>query len=164
MHCTNISRICAGAEAPKVAAPEVPYAQPGLKAILADAVQWDSFRDFLALGLPGGFMMQLEGNSYDITTLLAGLLGELAVRPQLTAPLDVRLQQHVRLSLPSPTGWRNALRLSCVCKLAGQAQSVFDQAMPEAFLLVGGCLWIMFADGHVITVQALYRWMRTMRC
>ena len=82
MHCTKIPRICAGAEAPKVAAPEVPYAQPGLKAILADAVQWDSFRDFLALGLPGGFMMQLEGNSYDITTLLAGLLGELAVRPQ----------------------------------------------------------------------------------
>ena len=103
MHCTNIPRICAGAEAPKVAAPEVPYAQPGLKAILADAVQWDSFRDFLALGLPGGFMMQLEGNSYDITTLLAGLLGELAVRPRSTAPLDVRLQQHVRLSLPSPS-------------------------------------------------------------
>ncbi|CAK0774062.1 hypothetical protein CVIRNUC_004130 [Coccomyxa viridis] len=68
-----------GPEAPKEAAPVVPYAQPGLKAILADAVQWDSFRDFLALGLPGGFMMQLEGNSYDITTLLAGLLGTVQV-------------------------------------------------------------------------------------
>ena len=48
---------------------------PTLRAILADALLWDSFRDFLALGVPGGFMMQLEGNSYDITTLLAGLLG-----------------------------------------------------------------------------------------
>ncbi len=54
---------------------EVPYVQPSLKAVLQDALQWDSFRDFLALGIPGGFMMQLEGNSYDITTLLAGLLG-----------------------------------------------------------------------------------------
>ena len=48
---------------------------PTLRATLADALLWDSFRDFLALGIPGGFMMQLEGNSYDITTLLAGLLG-----------------------------------------------------------------------------------------
>ena len=59
-----------------MAAPkEVPYVAPTLRATLADALLWDSFRDFLALGVPGGFMMQLEGNSYDITTLLAGLLG-----------------------------------------------------------------------------------------
>ena len=86
MCCTSTLQLCAGAEAPKEAAHDVPYAQAGLKAILADAVQWDSFRDFLALGLPGGFMMQLEGNSYDITTLLAGLLGELAVQPHGCAP------------------------------------------------------------------------------
>ena len=59
----------------------MPYAQPGLKAVLQDALQWDSFRDYLALGVPGGFMMQLEGNSYDITTLLAGLLGTSQLRP-----------------------------------------------------------------------------------
>ena len=98
--CAVTLRLCAGPEAPKEAAPVVPYAQPGLKAILADAVQWDSFRDFLALGLPGGFMMQLEGNSYDITTLLAGLLGELPGRAQKTASLGVKLLQHIRL--PSP--------------------------------------------------------------
>jgi hypothetical protein len=51
---------------------------PTLRATLADALLWDSFRDFLALGIPGGFMMQLEGNSYDITTLLAGLLGRVS--------------------------------------------------------------------------------------
>ena len=96
----NALRLCVGPEAPKKAAPEVPYAQPGLKAILADAVQWDSFRDFLALGLPGGFMMQLEGNSYDITTLLAGLLGELPGRAQKAASLGVKLLQHIRLPLP----------------------------------------------------------------
>ncbi len=60
----------------------MPYAQPGLKAVLKDALQWDSFRDFLRLGIPGGFMMQLEGNSYDITTLLAGLLGTRKSQPQ----------------------------------------------------------------------------------
>ena len=112
IYCMNILRLCAGARAPKDAAPEVPYAQPGLKAILADAVQWDSFRDFLALGLPGGFMMQLEGNSYDITTLLAGLLGERAVWPHKAAPLHVRLLQRIRLPLPSPS---LAGAMPCAC-------------------------------------------------
>ena len=65
----------ADGSAPKERRREVPYVQPSLQAVLQDALQWDSFRDFLALGIPGGFMMQLEGNSYDVTTLLAGLLG-----------------------------------------------------------------------------------------
>ena len=68
--------VCTDESAPKERQREVPYVQPSLKAVLQDALQWDSFRDFLALGIPGGFMMQLEGNSYDITTLLAGLLGD----------------------------------------------------------------------------------------
>lgn len=68
-------RSYADGSAPKEPQREVPYVQPSLKAILEDAVQWSSFREFLVLGLPGGFMMQLEGNSYDITTVLAGILG-----------------------------------------------------------------------------------------
>jgi MATE family multidrug resistance protein len=38
-----------------------------------------SLRLFLALGLPGGFMMGMEASSFDITTALAGRLGTVAV-------------------------------------------------------------------------------------
>ncbi len=56
---------------------QIPYVAPTLKAVFLDAIAPASFLEFLKLGIPGGFMMQLEGNSYDITTLLASLLGGL---------------------------------------------------------------------------------------
>ena len=139
MCCAKTLRLCAGPEAPKEAAPDVPYAQPGLKAILADAVQWDSFQDFLALGLPGGFMMQLEGNSYDITTLLAGLLGELAGWPHGCAPVREAAAPHQAALAQSFTGWCSALRLCRLCKLTGQVLPVIAKAMPQAVPLVGKC-------------------------
>ena len=144
----NILRLCAGAEAPKETVPEVPYAQPGLKAILADAVEWDSFRDFLALGLPGGFMMQLEGNSYDITTLLAGLLGKLAVWSHGCIPVNEAAAARQAAIAQSFTGWCNAMRLFCSCKPMGQVLSVIADVMPEAVLLVGG----YSSHGHQLAV------------
>jgi hypothetical protein len=53
----------------------IPYVQPTLKAVFLDAIAPASFLEFLKLGIPGGLMMQLEGNSYDITNVLASLLG-----------------------------------------------------------------------------------------
>ena len=48
---------------------------PTLKAVIADALAPASFAEFLRLALPGGLMMQIEGNSFDITNILASLLG-----------------------------------------------------------------------------------------
>ncbi len=55
--------------------PEVPYVAPTLKAVFADAVAPATFAEFLKLAIPGGLMMQIEGNSFDITNVLASLLG-----------------------------------------------------------------------------------------
>ncbi len=44
-------------------------------AVIADALAPASFAEFLRLALPGGLMMQIEGNSFDITNVLASLLG-----------------------------------------------------------------------------------------
>lgn len=54
---------------------DIPYVAPTLRAVFLDAVAPASFLEFLKLGTPGGLMMQLEGNSYDITNVLASLLG-----------------------------------------------------------------------------------------
>ncbi|BDA44364.1 probable multidrug and toxin extrusion protein 1 [Coccomyxa sp. Obi] len=58
---------------------EVPYVAPTLGAVFADAVAPASFAEFLRLALPGGLMMQIEGNSFDITNVLASLLGTVQV-------------------------------------------------------------------------------------
>lgn len=54
---------------------DIPYVAPTLKAVFADAVAPASFAQFLKLAIPGGLMMQIEGNSFDITNVLASLLG-----------------------------------------------------------------------------------------
>lgn len=53
----------------------VPYGEATLWTAMSDAVSWETLVEFLKLGIPGGLMMAAEGNSYDITTTLAGILG-----------------------------------------------------------------------------------------
>ena len=116
----------------------MPYAQPGLKAVLRDALQWDSFQDFLALGIPGGFMMQLEGNSYDITTLLAGLLGTLF--PNL----------HSKSS-------HDTVCLSIICVISGDVGT-------SSLKLLHRLRKLGSKAKSLSAVQARPRWMRTMCC
>jgi hypothetical protein len=72
-YATCVGDALAGGRSPPE--PDIPYVAPTLKAVFLDAIAPASFLEFLKLGIPGGLMMQLEGNSYDITNVLASLLG-----------------------------------------------------------------------------------------
>lgn len=116
--------------------------QPSLRAVLVDAVQWGSFRDFLALSIPGGFMMQLEGNSYDITTLLAGLLGAPLASPMHIDKATSREFEVLKLAFSSEHTWRrlqtsersDLCHVSQICRHTRRERWEMSSALPADFL------------------------------
>lgn len=55
-----------------------PFSLATLGAVVRDGLSLRTQWEFLKLGLPGGLMMAAEASSFDITTALAGILGQAA--------------------------------------------------------------------------------------
>lgn len=53
------------------------------------SIQWKSLQSYLKLAVPGGLMVAMEAGSFDITTMMAGMLGTVQVPPPPAVLLSV---------------------------------------------------------------------------